>query len=129
MRKLIQFVAILAVGLIAVQPALAGLACVPGMHMACAPGCPMAMGGMGANCPMAGQMAAIDCSQDCCAQTHPQAIVLPALVTKLQFALLASPSAASAATFPAGTDFASRSPVTDEASSPPLYLLNQVLRI
>jgi len=87
------------------------------------------MSGMGADCPMANQMAAGNCLRDCCAKIHPQAIVLPAVVTKLHFGLPASLSAVSAEIVAARTDFAPRPPVTAETDPPPLYLLNQVFRI
>ena len=89
----------------------------------------MAMSGMGADCPMANQMATGNCLHDCCARIQPQAIVLPAVVTKLHFSLLASHFAVSAEFVAAGTDIAPQPPVTAETDPPPLYLLNQVFRI
>jgi hypothetical protein len=129
-RRLTQFVAILVVVCFAaVQPAMGGLSCAARMHAACAPGCPMTMSGMGADCPMASQMAANSCAQNCCAQAQPQAVVLPAAVKELHLAVLASPAAFSAETCASGPDFARRAAVAAESDTPPLYLLNQVFRI
>lgn len=89
----------------------------------------MVMSGIGTDCPMASQMAAGNCLQDCCARIDPQSIVLPAVVTKLNFGQPASPSVASSENTTPETNFALRALVGTGASSPPLYLLVQVFRV
>ena len=89
----------------------------------------MAMSGMGADCPMAGAMTADDCQQNCCAQAQQQAVVLPALVSKLDARLIAPASALLATSLADSQDLALRNAFLAEASSPPLYLLHQVFRI
>lgn len=130
MKRLAQLAAVLTIGLIVAQPVLFGLPCALGMPLACTPGCPMAMNGMGADCPMASSgMATSACSQSCCTQAAPQAA--PPLIAreKLNIAALAPALAVHAAACLAGPAAVLPPPVESAASSPPTYLLNQVFRI
>jgi hypothetical protein len=81
MKRRPQFVAILAMVLLAMQPCFAGLPCASGAPSSCARGCPMAMSGMGQNCP-AHPMVAQACPQGCCGYAMTQAAVLPAAPEK-----------------------------------------------
>ena len=79
MKRGFQFAAVAVVLLLAVQPAMAGVACATsGMARAA---CPMGMSEMGADCPMAHGLVT-DCSQDCCNHSAPKAMVLPAAPAK-----------------------------------------------
>ncbi len=126
MKRIFQFAAVAVVLLLAVQPALAGVACASsGMSRAA---CPMGMSEMGADCPMAYGLLA-DCSQDCCNHSAPKAMLLPATPAKPN--LLLAPIAVSPA---AELDHALAAlpgwlPAMAATSSPPPYLLNCVFRI
>jgi hypothetical protein len=67
MKKLLQTVAAVLAGLLAVQPAMAALACPA--HS----GCSMATSQMGPNCPMQRSQAASDCTPECCDHFAPAA--------------------------------------------------------
>jgi len=122
MKRLFHPVAVLLVGLVAMQPALAGLLCA-----APAAPCPMAITDMGPSCGLASQ------SSD----GSSRLAVHPVSRTQASVALPATTKASAPAT--ATTPFealpeprpslsaAGRAPA--EASSPPIYIRNRVFRI
>lgn len=129
MKRLVQFVAVLAIGLLVVQPALAGLPCVAGANTECAPGCPMAMNGMRPGCPMASQMASGDCPQNCRGHALPQATAPVAAPEKLKLAVSAAPSMLLGSVFMAEPELNLRTPIEARIASPPRYILNRAFRI
>jgi hypothetical protein len=129
MKRRIQFAAVLVIGLLAVQPALAVLPCVQGAPVACLPGCPMTMSGMGSDCQMTGKTSTGNCPQNCCSQALPRVLAPLAAPKQLHFSVLASPSALSFALPAAELSLAVPAPIDARAASPPQYLLNQVFRI
>jgi hypothetical protein len=129
MKRRIQLAAILLIGLLVVQPALAALPCIQGAPAACVPGCPMTMSGMGSDCHMTGQTATGNCPQSCCSRSLPQAFAFVATPKELNLSALASPVAVSFVEAAADLRFTVRLPIDARAASPPAYLLNQVFRI
>jgi hypothetical protein len=129
MKRRIQFAAILLVGLLAVQPALAALPCVQGTPAACVPGCPMIMSTMGPDCHMNGMTAAGSCSQSCCPESLPQVFAFVATPKELNVSALASPVALAFALPAAELRFTVQLPIDALTASPPPYLLNRVFRI
>lgn len=126
MKRAFQFAAVAVVLLLAVQPALAGVACeTSGMTRAA---CPMGMSEMGVDCPMAHGMMA-DCGQNCCEHATSTAVVLPAALAKPR--LLAAGSAVSVAVelHVAVAPRPDWLPAMTTTSPPPRYLLNCVFRI
>ncbi len=126
MKRVSQFAAVIMVLLLGVQPALAGVACarIGAMRTAC----PMCIGAMGADCPMAHAVAA-DCTTNCCNQTILKAVVLPAAPAKPR-------SAATNAWMSTAVDLQAAAvprsgclPPATASSSPPRYLLSRVFRI
>lgn len=129
MIQLTKIVSVVVVGLLAVAPVLAGLPCAASVHPACAAEGPMAMSGMGADCPMAGQMAAGGCPQDCCASAIAQAVTLVAAPERLRLVAAASPPVVAAEVAVHGRAPTVFAETEARASSPPPYLLNRVFRI
>jgi hypothetical protein len=131
MKKLIQFVAVALVAVLAVQPALAGLTCgmMPSASVPCASKCEMAMHRMGASCPMRHHDTGSGCQQDCCRHGWPPAVVQSAFkATPKPSAtpfLLAVPVPASAGI----AAFAVPPPEDIGASGPDRHVLLQVFRI
>lgn len=129
MKRLVQFVAVLAIGLLAAQPVLFGLSCVAGSGAACAAGCPMATNTMGLDCPMGNQMDASNCGQDCCAKAVPQAVVFAATPEKLKLVVAGSPAPVVVEAFAPRQALAVNARDDTRATSPPRYILDQVFRI
>jgi len=128
MKRLLQIAGWLACTLLAVQPAVEGLACtltMPGAGMVC----PMGMSEMSPDCPMAQQMAEAGCMQDCCNHAVPRTAA-PAFAPAKRRAgtVMAATTAAVVApqisrqTAPIGSP-------ASVSSSPPRYILHQVFRI
>lgn len=126
MKRGFQFAAVAVVLLLAVQPALAGVACATsGMARAT---CPMGMSEMGADCPMAHGLTA-GCTQDCCNDTAPKPVLLPAVPVKprlLGASIAISPVVELDIAVAAQPDWL---PSLATASPPPRYLLHCVFRI
>ena len=128
MKRLAQFAALLGMALLALQPALAALPCAVGAPAPCAPGCPMTMSDMGADCPMPASMVAGACPGSCCTMRATQPVG--------QLALLPRPTGASHAT-PVSRELTPQEATADPGIarsadpfvSPPLYLLHRVFRI
>ena len=122
MRRGLQFVGLLVIGLLAAGPAFAGLHCV--MSAAdVASACPMDMSNMGSDCPMP-RMDVLTCVSDCCAQQAP-AVTAKQLVAEKAPPVAAMPLLT--ATVKLVWDGAAlRVP---ETNSPPVYVLNRVFRI
>lgn len=129
MKRLIQIVAVVLIGLLTVAPALASLPCTTGMPATCAAGCPMAASGMGAGCPMDRQMATGDCPRNCCAHATAQAVVAPATPKKLKVAIAVAPLEIAAKAVTLGLACEENARADARAASPPPYLLNRVFRI
>ena len=124
MKRLFQFMAIAMAGLVAAQPALAGLLCAAPVSA-----CPVAMTDMGPGCPMAGRMAADNCPLTAYLRAMPQSLASVASPARPK---VESPAGAQSSTFVLPTVVGSRlasGAAAAEASSPPLYLLNRVFRI
>jgi hypothetical protein len=128
MKRRIQFAAVLLIGLLAVQPALAALPCVQGTPAACVSGCPM-MSSMGTDCHMNGMTAAGNCPKSCCSRSLPQAFAFVATPIEHHLSALTAPSALVFASSAAEVRVTVRLPIDVRAASPPTYLLNQVFRI
>jgi hypothetical protein len=126
MKRLIQFVAVLLVALMAGVPALAAVTC----SMSNSPqasACPMEMSSPAADCPMA-QMDDSGCAQECC--SHP----LPAGVAPMTATVRPELKAALVAILlPVSLDPAAMVAVHVQSaidpSPPPRYILNSVFRI
>jgi hypothetical protein len=122
MKRTLQLVAVLVMGLLAGAPVLAGVRCVmsaAGMASAC----PMDMSNMGSDCPMP-RMDVLACVSDCCAQQAP------AVTAKQLVAEKASPATAMPLPTPAvKVVWAGVLLRVPETSSPPVYVLNRVFRI
>ena len=129
MKRLAQFVAILAMAFLVIPPALAGVICTPAESAACVPSCPMAMDSMGADCPMVGQAMASECPLNCCAQNalHAVAPLVPSEKVRLAISLLAAVLPGAPLTI--GAQASLFAPLENKAVSPPIYILNQVFRI
>lgn len=129
MKRFAQLVAVLAIALFAIQPALAGMSCMPNQSAACVPGCPMAMDSMGADCPVAGQAMASECLPNCC--THGVSPAIAPLVPseRLRLAMFLISAARPDAGQSAKTAASFFAPIESRAVSPPRYILNQVFRI
>ena len=129
MRRRVQFVAVLVIALLALQPILAGVPCAFGMSETCAAGCPMAMNGMGPDCPMTGRMTTADCPSDCCTHTLPQAAMFPATPGRVKLAVPAHSAVLPEIVFTPGQAPAPQAQIEARIASPPRYILNQVFRI
>jgi hypothetical protein len=119
----------LAIAFFAAQPVLAAIACAPAQPAAGVPECPMAMDGMGADCPMAGLASANECSPNCCTRVFPQALAPFVTSEKLRLALSIAFIALPVAPATAKASAASFTRIETRSASPPLYILNQVFRI
>jgi hypothetical protein len=131
MKRLLKFVAAFAIAVLVAQPALASLPCTFGPSVTCAADCPMAMSGMGKDCPMTGSnsVAAADCPQNCCSHRVAQALAPLAEVQKLRLIALSAFLWSPAAAFQPDPAFAQQQPLRFRADPPPRYILNQVFRI
>jgi len=127
MKRAIQTLAIVLIGLLPAGPAWAALSCTLG-NSAMAASCPMGMSQMDANCPMAHTMT-MDCSQECCNRTLPQAIVIPGIPVNSKIAASAPAMFSLPALQTAGTSATPESVSLAVAVSPPRYLLLRVFRI
>jgi hypothetical protein len=131
MKKVLQFVAVALVAVLATQPTLAGMTCglkpFPGMTGAAA--CDMAMNQMGESCPMHSHGAGTDCLLECCRNGWPQAVIQSASKARPKAVgtrfLLSTPSIASA-----GVALLSAPPADAlAAAAPDRHILLQVFRI
>lgn len=129
MKSLVQFVAVLAIALLAVQPAVAGLPCEDAARTTCAPGCPMSMNGMGLDCPMASRMAAGACSENCCGHALPQVTAPLAVAEGIKLAASAAPSMLPGSISITELVIARWTPIEARFTSPPRHILYQVFRI
>jgi len=136
MKRVLQFVALFVVVLLAAQPALAGLPCVQGTseNGACAPGCAMAtatapMSQMASGCGMTPQISNNGCEQTCCASAAIQGVGQPATGVKSNafttVQLMVAPLQIASAT----SAFAAAPPIVPVLSAPARYILLQVFRI
>src|ERR1700742_2379143 len=118
MRRGIQFVAVLVMGLLAGGPAFAGVRCVMSAANT-ASACPMDMSNMGSDCPMP-RMDVLACVSDCCARQAP------AVTAKELVAEKASPVTAMLLPTPAVKPVWNSVQLhVPETSSPPVYVLNR----
>ena len=131
MKRLLQFVAVVLVALLAAQPALAGMQCEMGTpaSMHCAPCCHKAMSHMGMGCPMQHQVTASGCGQNCCHDALPQGVALLAAGVKpkagrAEFLAVVSQMAAEA-----DAPVVTAPPGYSVAAAPARYILFQVFRI
>ena len=129
MKKLVQLVALLVIGLLALAPAVAGLSCALSQRTVYASGCPMARTAMGPHCPMGRQMAMGGCPRSCCPLKLPQAAAVFTATEKPRFTLLAGLSSIPFAAPQAAPAPALKPAGPHPEASPPLYLLNRVFRI
>jgi hypothetical protein len=121
MRRGLQFVAVLVIGLLAGVPSLAGIACERGPASA-ASVCPMGMSGMENDCLMP-RMDVLACVQDCCLKPLSTLAAKPGIVVKASIGVRTVPApAVKLALAAAARD-------VPETDSPPVYILNRVFRI
>jgi hypothetical protein len=126
MRRLLQISTTLVISLLALQPALEGLAC----SMLMGPvACPMSIKAMSPDCAMAQPMAQAGCAQDCCNHALPQSAVITAVPAKSRSAAPAQLTLAGAEPLQPQTASVVRNATAASVSPPPLYLLNRVFRI
>jgi hypothetical protein len=131
MKRFLQIVAVLAITLLSVQPAIAGLTCDLGAPagLTCAPHCPMAGSHVSKDCQKPLHASRTGCQQESCRFGWPQAVVRSTQIAKTKaiaapfFLALptAAPAKASASTAPPPSDLA--------AASPPRHILFRVFRI
>lgn len=131
MKKVLQFVAVALVAVLATQPAIAGLTC--GLRTSSVASCVLAFGmtmsQMGANCPLHHHQTGTGCLQDCCRKGWPQALVQsaskarPKAVGTQLFLAVPTPAQAGIAAF------ATPLPEDIAAAAPPRYILLRVFRI
>ena len=126
MRRLLHISTMLVIALLALQPALEGLACSMPMGPVA---CPMSMSAMSPDCPMGQQMAQAGCAQDCCNHALPQSAVITAIPAKCRSAAPAQLTLAGAEPLQLQTAYVVRNTTAASSSPPPLYLLNRVFRI
>jgi hypothetical protein len=131
MKRLLQFVAVVMVAMLAAQPALAGMQCEMGTSASGhrAPCCHKAMSRMGMNCPMHYKVAATGCDQNYCHDALPQGVALLAAGVKpkagrAQFIAVAPQMVAEA-----DAAYGYASPGNAVAAAPARYILFQVFRI
>jgi hypothetical protein len=129
MKRFAQFALVLAVGLLVTNPVFASSICVFGLSTACVPDCPMPMGGMSSDCPMANPVLAPGCPVNCCSHatleaTEPftaahkvRGVAQPAALAELAEIAIAEPVAVQ------------RVSIGIRGAPPPIYILNQVFRI
>lgn len=139
MKRVLQFVALFVVVLLAAQPALAGLPCAQGTAAegACAPGCAMAtasapmspMSQMASVCGMAPQLSSNSCQQSCCSSVVSQAVSQPATGAKSRAGATLQPVALPLVAASAASTVAPARPIAVISSAPPRYILLQVFRI
>ena len=125
MKKLLQCVSILAMGLLIAPASLAALLCASvGQSMAC----PMAASEMGPDCPMAGAASASNCPENCCSQ--PSLLKVLAWAHPVRPKLRNLPTAIMPPAIAAAKPVqALARPINPSASSPPRFILFQVFRI
>jgi hypothetical protein len=122
MRRTLPFAAVLAIGLLIIGPAFAGVRCVMSAADA-ASACPMDMSNMGSDCPMP-RMDVLACVSDCCAQQAP-AVTAKHWVAEKAFTVAEMPVLTVTEKL-VWDGIALRVP---ETNSPPVYVLNRVFRI
>jgi hypothetical protein len=131
MKRVLQFVAVVVVAMLAAQPALAGMQCEMGTAAIghCAPCCHKVLRHMGMDCPMPHQVAASGCDQSCCHDALPRGVALLAAGVKpkagrVEFIAVAPPMVAEA-----DAAFMAAPPGYSVAAAPARYILFQVFRI
>jgi hypothetical protein len=131
MKRLIQFVAVVMVALLAAQPALAGMSCEMGTPASghCAPCCHKAMSHMGTDCPMQHQVTTTDCDQSCCHDALPQGVALLAAGVKPKAGSAEFIAVAPRLVMDADAAFVGAPPGSAVAAAPARYILFQVFRI
>ena len=124
MKRLAQFVAIIAVALLAVQPAAEALTCATVKH------CAMGMSvGMGPTCSMARVQVLGDCLPGCCAHSRPAASTAWAAPAKPKVPAIAFVFIAVNEGKAHRWDIAGSPKNLMAPSSPPLFVLHRVFRI
>jgi hypothetical protein len=131
MKRILQFVALAVVLVLAFEPALSSVACVVGTPASApgAPRCAMAMREMGMDCRMPRQVASIGCQRDCsqCGLAKGFALLSAGAKPKAGRAQFFVPMPIM--TPAVITPFAAGPPGDLFASAPPRYILFQVFRI
>jgi hypothetical protein len=131
MKRILQFVAVVVIALLAAQPALAGMSCEMGTpaSMHCAPCCHKAMSRLGMSCPMHHKVAASDCDQNCCHNALPQGVALLAAGVKPKAGSAEFIAVAPRLVTNADAAFVGAPPGNTVAAVPARYILFQVFRI
>lgn len=127
MKRIIQFVAVMVIAVLALSPAAEGLACLT--HMAGrASACPMGMGELGPDCQMARDVAT-GCDTDCCNHPAPPIAAAWAATTKPKgvAAVALTALVVNAPAVAAVPAVKAMEPAME--ASPPRYVLNRVFRI
>jgi hypothetical protein len=130
MKRLFQFVAVLVIAFLAVQPAQALINCAF-EPSPIASACPMEMSGMnamGVGCPMSNNMETSGCAQDCC--THPAAASATAIAAPVKPRLNLLPQhLEQQLAIPTAQPVDSDSPLAPPTFRTPRYILHQAFRI
>ena len=131
MKRLLQFVAIAVIVLLAAQPALAGMSCEMGTSASrqCAPCCHKAMSRIGMSCPMHHQVAASGCDQSCCKDALPRGVALLAAGVKPKAGRAEFIAIAPRLVSDTDAPFTAAPPGNIVAAAPARYILFQVFRI
>jgi hypothetical protein len=131
MKKLLQFVTVLAISLFAGQPGFAALACSArtAASVPCAPRCPMAMHHLGAECLGHESAAGSRCDQEFC--RHGVAPAVMRLASGTRRTALNTGFVASLPPTTANASVASPPPLPDPpvSGAPARYILFRVFRI
>jgi hypothetical protein len=131
MKRLLQFVAVAVIVLLAAQPALAGMQCDMGTPSSgqCAPCCHKAMSHMGMGCPMQHQISVAGCGESCCKDALPRGVVLLAPGVKPKAGRAEFIAMAPRLVTDADAAFVGAPPGNAVTSAPARYILFQVFRI
>jgi len=124
MKRLIQPVAAVIIGVVAMQPGLAGLVCA-----APAAPCPMVISDMGPNCGAVSKADLNGSRPVTQVRAIPRSIASVALpATRKALALVTPPAQAETLPLPAAVALVD-SQTAAQANSPPIYIRNRVFRI
>lgn len=127
MKRVLSICAVTLIALLSAGPAGAALTCALG-NPAMDASCPMGMTHMDRDCPMSRAMA-MDCTQDCCNRTLPQAVSVPGIPAKSKIQVTPLSTFSPLAVQFTGTGALSEPVSVVAAASPPRYLLLRVFRI
>lgn len=127
MKKVLQFVAVVVIGLMALQPALGALPCMPAAHVPCMESCPMADATM--DCPMAHSTAMQGCPPECCRHSRSETLAPAAVLAKFGAPATGDAIWVSAVAVQTPAVVPSRASRQAPATSPPRYKLFRVFRI